>query len=90
VDGVEVLDLVNAQGIIVLHYPTGVDKTLPLNRDILEFSCGELGLEVEHGGRLGHGESMDLISRGLHLEGDLRGLGGRLAAISHDCAACED
>lgn len=59
VDGIVVLDLVVAERVVVLHDAAGVDQALPLNRDVLEVLAGQLGLEFEDGGSLGHGDGVD-------------------------------
>lgn len=78
------LDLVCAERLLVLHDTARVDESLSLDGDILEVGGGQLGLEVEDGGGLVHGDSVIAVTRGLDLEGDLgfRSLG----SLGHGCA----
>lgn len=71
-NGITVLNPIRAQGLLVLHDTARVDQTLSVNRDILEFGTGKLLFQIGNGSSLGHGDSMLLIARRLHLEGDLR------------------
>lgn len=76
------LDLVVAEGVVVLHDAAGVDQALPLDGDVLEVLAGQLGLEFEDGGSLGHGDGVGGVRRGLDLEGDLS-VAARLGVIGH-------
>lgn len=82
VDGVVGLDLVDAQGIVVLHDTSRVDEPLPVDRDVLEVFAGELGLEVQDGRRLGHGDCVRAVRGRLDLEGDLS-VTARLGGVGH-------
>ena len=82
VDGVVRLDLVGAQRIVVLQDATGVDEALALGRDVLVLFSGELRLELEDGGCLRHGDGVNLVVGGLHLEGDF------LGAVASFCVVC--
>lgn len=83
VDGVARLDLVRGKRVLVLHHPARVDETLAFDRNALELFGGELVLEVQNGGGLGHGDCVVLFARSLYLERDLGGLAGALGIVGH-------
>lgn len=82
VNGIVGLNLVGAEGIIILHDPARVDQPLSLNGDFLVVVAGKLGLELQNGGCLGHCDVVSAVRRRLHLEGDLA-IATRLDIVGH-------